>query len=473
MSDRLYGTEKVENVMGFPGKKAFNKIDLYIDMVNPNNLWGMVYYTEFVRRKPIVKQELVRFASRNAMLDYLKDNFDCYELTHRVDNNRRKIFFHYIDYCNVSYYLYEGNPKYNHVGLVYREHENGMVSTKTITMPKEYEEIFKDIIRTSKNIPISGKLDSSLYKTVDVYDEKNKQRQAQINKYTVPIGDFLYRAASKIIDVKDKFNKQSLVKGIKVTVSTVALASILAGGYKLVTDNNKNAEFVTQTNPITNMKDLGLYINKGNVGITIDKLMENNFEDVSLEDLKSALSFITDLVNANYDNNASFNSFNYEDYFDYKMLDNDDYMFSREILKKIEKLYNDSFIVEDGKVTINKDKANKYMSYVASLTFMYDTYHTTRAVSHVNIETQSIVSKSATQREIEVYDKYPSILKYIILNQLRGMIARVDFSVKEKPSYYFKGTDKYDLLNEISKKNESLLDDLYFKCGCNYRNRGM
>ena len=53
----------------------------------------------------------------------------------------------------------------------------------------------------------------------------------------------------------------------------------------------------------------------------------------------------------------------------------------------------------------------------------------------------------------------------IILTQLKGVLSRSNYQVVTRPSYYFKGTDKYDLLSELSNKIGSTLDEMYFQCG--------
>ena len=104
---------------------------------------------------------------------------------------------------------------------------------------------------------------------------------------------------------------------------------------------------------------------------------------------------------------------------------------------------------------------------------MYDSYHDLRGSNTVPLNNRSIISKTASTEEIRVYDNFPSVLRLIIMTQLKGLLSHVDYQVTNKPTYYFKNTDKYALLAEINTKISDIKEDLYSKCGYNYIGKSM
>ena len=99
---------------------------------------------------------------------------------------------------------------------------------------------------------------------------------------------------------------------------------------------------------------------------------------------------------------------------------------------------------------------------------MYDTYHGVRKSNNISINNQSIISKTASTEEISTYDSFPPILRFLIMNQLKGLMSHTDYRVTNKPTYYFKSTEKSDLLNEIDERITNIKNDIYSKCGYNY-----
>lgn len=452
----------MDNIIGLRDQIVYNTIDIYVDKENNNNLWGIIHLTEYKNHKPIKRDEIIRFMNYQAMEDFVRNYFNGYELSQPVDFINKQLYFHYVDYCDIKYYYYNGKPNLNHIEIAYREDVNGKSVRKVAKFPKEYENMFIEILKINKRIPPDRNLDSRYKRDIDVYEERANNRREVLRSLTMSFDEFFRLSGKKIKEVK---NSGNLVKKLKVLTSISTITAILATGYVLETKNKENSEYLTQYNGVKNIKDVEIYLNKGNKGPIIEKLMTGKYHEVSPDEIKGVTEFIKQIEEANYDNNESFNTFNYTDYFKYGVGDAKTFTESSEILKKIERLYNNCFNLSNNKYVLDKDSVNKYINYVASLTFMYDTYHTNRPVSYVSMETQSITSSYATDSEIIIFDSYPPILRYIIMNQLKNVLLRSNYEVKDKPSYYFKSTDKYDLLSEINKKMENILDEMYFECG--------
>ena len=470
MSNRVNWERNVNNMMESNGYKMYDKIDIFIDVTNQNNQWAILQSNEIKKGKPYKSNEIIRFLNNDAMLNFLRNNFNCYELNHAVDISNKHIFFHFIEYSNVNFMLHEGKPRLNYIELNYREYANGTFYKKKIDLPKEYEGMFDEIIRISKKIPMSVKDIGKYHLVTDVYGQKKAERGKMVSKYTMPINEYISKTGSKIANIKNSNNKAVLIKRLKIVAAATMITTIMASGYHLMTRNIYNSDYLEQHDPIKSIRDVGIYFNKGDNGIIIDKLMEQNYEDVSVDDLKKVFSFLTEIDKGNYDDNSSFNSFAFDEYFDYKLLDRDNYFEILEVLRKIENLYKRSFILGD-KVTINFEKAEEYVNYVSSLTFMYDNYHDIRGSNTVPLNNGRIVNKTATTKEMSTYDSLPPILRLIIMTQLRGMLKHIDYQVTNKPTYYFKSLEKVDLLKEIDNIIANTKEQLYSDCGYKYIGR--
>ena len=466
MSNRVYNTDRVEDKIGLKGVKKYNKIDVFADLKNNDNVWGIVYYAEYKRNKPLLKREIMHFNNYNEMIKFVKSNFNGYELNHYVDYTKRQIFIHNVDYININYYLHEDKPHLNYLELNYKEYINGDYHIRKITLPRECEDMLIGILKVNKKINSNIKYDSRLVNTINVNVKNNNK---------LPFEDSVKKRAEELRQQSKIQRKNNRIKNLKIIISIASLATILTGaGYEMVKNNNTYTnDIIIQKNTSLSVSDISISLNKNKAGKIIDSLMNNDYEDVSLDELQYVLDFIKKVDSSNYDNNNSINLFNYSDYFNDKlMINNKDNYNVQEItsvLNKIEKLYEQCFGIIGNNLFIRKDNFSEYINYVGSLTFMYDTIVDVRGSGEVPINNQSITSRYATKNEIEMYNNYPLILKYIILKQLRTVISYSDYEVKNRPSYYFKGLDKDSLIEEVSKKMDIVVSQLRQKCEYNAR----
>lgn len=467
MSNRIYNNDRVVDKIGLTNEIKYDKIDVFVDKSNKDNVWGIVYYTEFRRNKPFLKQEIRKFSSFNDMITFVRSNFNGYELNHQVDYGKRHIFMHDVDYINIDYYLHEGKPHLNYLDLNYKEYINGNFHIRKIRLPKEYEEMLLQIIKRSQKLE-SSKYNSHLINTIDVYAKSDKKRENALS-----VRDQIEKRAMELRNISRSKKREARIKNLKVYVAGVSLISLLTvSGITIIKENKVDKmDIVTQKNTTISLRDMNVLLNKDKAGAIINDLMDNNYENVDNDSLKFVVDYIKEIENSNYDYNSSTTNFNYTDYFSYKILENHPEMLSvadaKMVLEKIEKLYNRCFNNLGQEVFINQSEVNTYIDYVASLTFMYDVNVDLRGSNQVVMNNQSITSRYATQKEIATYNNYPYILKYIILNQLKNIIYHSEYQVVSRPSNYFKGLDKEDLMNETSRKMELVLQEL--KNHCNYK----
>lgn len=463
VSNRIYNNDRVVDKLGIKDKK-YDKIDVFVDEANKNNLWGILYYTEYQKNRPIVKKEIKEFLNYNDMITFVKSNFNGYELNHQVDYRYRQVFLHVVDYLNIDYYLHEGRPSLNYLELYYKEYINGNFHLKKIELPQEYENMLVKIIKKSKKIDNNSIYNSGLINTIDVYAKRSKRSDydKESNQQEKRLG--------VLKNISNMQKKEKRIKNLKVSIALASLVTILTTtGIVLVKDNNIDKYgVITQKNKTLSMRDINISYNKDKIGAIIDKLMNSDYENVTGEDLKIVIRNIKEIENSNYDNNRSINYFNYVDYFSYKILENDSEIHSvadtKLVLEKIEKLYRNCFNHFSEYSFTNDSALNAYLDYVLSLAFMYDVNVDLRGSKEVPMNNQSITSRYAVKKEIETYNNYPPILKYIILNQLKNVLYHSKYQVTERPSNYFKDLDKMSLMNEVSSRIDKVLEELKRQC---------
>ena len=464
MSNRIYKTDKVNNIIGLNKDQKYDKIEVFTERTNINNSIAVLYTNELRHGKPYLKQEVMFFPSYADLLKFIENNFGTYELNYYVPQELKQVFFHTVDFRSVDYHLHEGKPDKNFVVLNYREYANGTFYPKTKKFSKEYEGLLLKAVNRDKIVENNNKL--MFANTIDVKKERKSNIRENYRRYTEPMSELIRVSGEKLKRIKD--NKRVISK-LKIFVTGLTLTTLLAGGYKLMDDNIRKSEYLVQENPVKNATDINIFTNKSRAGVIIEKLMLGKYDEVSIDELQFVFGFISTIDDSNYDKNNSFNSYSFENYFDYLLLGRDNYSESRDMLIKLETLYKNSFHIYENGIFIDKEAANKYIDYVLSLTFMYDTYHSDRPFTTVNLNTQPNYSNRATDNDAKVFDSYPQILRIIILNQLKGLIQHSYYEVKDKPSYYFKSTDRNALIEEIRNKIGNIEDELYLNCGRNYK----
>ena len=467
MSERIYNTDKVFDQIGLKNEQQYDRIDVFVDIANKNNVWAIVYYTDYRKNKKISKKDIIKFANYNEMITFVRSNFNGYELNHQVDYLKRKIYLHDVDYINMDYYLHEGKPHLNYIELNYKEYVNGDYHIRKMSIARKYEKIFFDIIKNNEKSKSKEFSTKDLVNIIDVNNiRKDKHNTKMFDKKEEKNDVFI------IPKIRSK-RRETHIRNLKIAISVASLSVILASGYNLIKNKKPEPDIISQKNFSISARDISIHHNEGKAGLIIEKLMDNNYSNVFDDDLEYVVNYIKEVENSNYDKNNSLSLFNYTDYFGDRIIINHPEILNikgaKHVLNMIETLYNSCFKTINGVTTINQRSAKKYLDYVLSLTFMYDTTVDIRSSGQVPMKTQSIASDYATKEEISEYNKYPLILKYIILNQLHSVLYHDDYTVTSKPSNYFKSLDKEALINEVKVQIESVFDQMKHNCNNNQK----
>ena len=449
---------KVVDKIGLPDRIQYDKIDVFIDANNRDSVWAIVNYIEDRRGKSVPRKKIVQFKDYREMIQFLQSHFDTYELNNKVDYIHRKIFLHNVDYNCLKYYLHDGNPDKNYIEIEYKEYINDGFHTRKRNLPKEYENMLIDKIKINKNLNKNAKLNWDLYQTIDVNAQKEKN-----NSERLPRGVRREEREKKEFPMDPNMGKRKVgIKGLAI-ISTGVLIVAMTTGY--VIDRNKKYKktVVIQKHASIFGKDAEISRNKEKASVIINDLFDGNYSSVSVDDLNLTKDFIYQVGQSNFDRNASSTFFEYNDFFSIKFYENNGYGIQDAakvtgILEKIEELFSNCFKQVGGELIFNEKAAERYIDYVASLTFMYNT------TIGSEISNQNTYYRYADQEEIMVYDKCPPILKYMILSQLKSVLSHTNYQTTINPSNYFAGLDKYGLLNSITERMDNLW--LFMKNQC-------
>lgn len=451
---------KVIDKIGVKETMKYESIDIYVDANNKDNLWAIAHYYVYRRKKKIPKEQIIRFNNYNEMVLFLQNNFDTYELNNRVDYNNRSIFIHSVDYISMSYYLHDGRPDLNYIEIEYKEYVNDSFHIRKKVIPKEYEVMLLNIIKKNKNLDLNSKLDSSIYKEINFNDKKQPFVDEE-SKERVSRKERRLEKIKNQIPTQQKSSHK--IRNIVLYASIVAV--LTSGGIALVKNGEYKKEAITTENQAVTILDYNIIQGKDRFFSIISDLMINNYQNVSLSDLDFFFDYVKNVSSSNFDNNKSGTFFNYKDYFDSMIWNNNTnstkvMIKGSEMLKNIEEKYRNCFKVVDNILILKEGSVKTYIDYVLSLTVMYDTIVDQRNSGQVPIENKYISSIYATKEEIEAYNQFPKVLKYVILSQLQDIIYHSNYTVTQAPSNYYGELDKLSLLNEVRDRMQLLEDSI-------------
>ena len=80
MSDRIFNIDRVVNQIGLKENIEYNKIDVFVDARNSDNVWAIVHYTEDKRKKSVPREKIIRFRSYGEMVLFVKTHFNSFSL---------------------------------------------------------------------------------------------------------------------------------------------------------------------------------------------------------------------------------------------------------------------------------------------------------------------------------------------------------------------------------------------------------
>lgn len=445
---------KVADKIGLEEQVKYNSIDVYVDNHNPNNLWAIAHYSVARRNRNVSQDKIMKFHNYTEMQDFIRSNFDTYELSHYVDYINRKIFIHKVDYVGMDYYLYEGNPDANYIVVRYKEYTPNGTRVREEELPKEYEQMLLEIIKTNKQNDPMFKIDSDFYREINV-NEKGEPFTDEEGRERVSRKARRIEKEKNQIPMPEEKSRKWFTKPV-IYVSLIAL--LATGGIILVKTSEYKKEFITQEKPDTfSIADFYIGHDQDKALLLINDLMINNYDGISEEDLSFLFNYIKSVSSSNYDKNKSGTYFNYKEFFSPILWKNkssvEEAVKIDEIISKIEEIYHDCFKVVDNRLMLKENSVKKYIDYVGSLTVMYDTVVDQRNSGQAQIDIK-YMGMYASKNEIEAYNKLPKIVKYVILNQLQDMIYHSDYQITVHPANYRNGKeiDKFDLLNDVRTK---------------------
>ena len=270
--------------------------------------------------------------------------------------------------------------------------------------------------------------------------------------------------------IQKEKKKRNIVKNLKIAAIVSVIAGIVTGGYVLVDRIIKTHDIVDLNGFSITGRDIQVRTNRKKAGDIIDALMDNNYENIEYDDISYILQYIKDAELGNYDKNGTTIMFKLDEYFADKVFFSKNPNSSEQIdlLKKIEELYKACFEVVDGRVVLIPSASNRFISYILSLSFMYDTTVDLRGSGLVPMKNQFEGSPYASQKEVSYYQSFPAILKFIIENEALNMLQHSNYAVTYPPSNYHSDLDhdgkvdldKSSLTNRLKEEMNLLITSM-------------
>ena len=438
----------------FVDYKVNDNVQVFIDMANHNNCWCMNNYIEYNQGVPYQKSQLYSFKDKNQLEMFLKENYNGYKIGYSRND---KVTIHYVKYDMVKCNIDIKNDELSSVLLMYQEYINGEYIEKSYRFPKEYEKFVLSIIEDKSKV-------KKFYSLHGAYHQPIKRDTKENSVTLLTVGDFFGLISDKV-----KRMSPNTIKNLKRFVSVAALITLLTGGVSLIRSKGNKPIIITKS-PTKSEDDLYITRNNNKASTILDKLIRMDYDSITSNELYNIIEYIEKLETANYDKNMSFSLYDFQEYFnnslsDYRYSYDYNIISTQQMMNKVNTLYRSCFMEKNGHVVIDKDKAEKYINYVASLTFAYNTYvGPDKTVTERNID-----SRFANKNDIMIYDNMPPILKIIILNQLKNMIDEVDFKIESGGKYYFGANNETAMIQKIDQLLYEATKILFADCDFKYQ----
>ncbi len=283
----------------------------------------------------------------------------------------------------------------------------------------------------------------------DSYDFR--MRRGEINR--------VRRIGEEVLAEQKRNRRKNIIGKLKILVPISFIVALSIGGYNLIKNLFGSKDILKVYNFVpTSRRDLSIYFNKDKAGTTIEKLLENDYESVTEDEVKYACDYIFDAELGNYDYNGSTIFFNLSDYFDFKVYFNKGrfYQEQSDLIKELDQLYRNCFVIVGDTPFIDDAAAKLYLDKLLSACFMYDTTFSGKESNFVNTTQKPDLSIYAKEHEIYAFNGLPQILKYLFANQGVMLLKHVNYTPNPAPSNYGNGQpsllEKVNLIDRLQQE---------------------
>ena len=434
--------------------KEYTWINVYVDHQDMNNVWAIVYYHEQRRTKTVSKNEIVKFGNYNSMIKFVIDHFGSYELQNYVPFAQKKIHINIVDYIKARYIKHSLNPSSNKIEVLARfYYNNGTYSDKTIDLNPKYQNMVLDLIRKSNNIPENKKIGPELFEEIDA----DKQYKVKPTVERVSRTEMRKAREKYAVPMPQKKKPVSIKKLIIYTVALAALFASASKGISLQIEHSDISDGISLDH-LSGIDDYKLLLSKGHIGSIVEKLVGEDYKDLTKDNLLEAEEYINRLIEGNYAQNKSFHTFLLSEY----KYENGINGKKSKLLDKLDYLYQNCFKKDHttNNYVFDQEEGKKFLDFAIPLIIMSSDYYNVGEDKFVVWKLDTYSSQYSTEEEIKLYHELPPIMHEIVNLKVLGMLNNIGDYYFGYAHYVTGGRDADTLSEKIAKISENDMEKL-------------
>ncbi len=304
-------------------------------------------------------------------------------------------------------------------------------------------ELFQMMYKISNGIELSSLFPTGSLEVKDLYDILGEKQDAKVAREERRSAD-LYRPVEYLRGIPSKLKKaidrtavgvnnlrnRLSVKRLLVyaSVLTVLITGGAKGFRKYQLQNSPNGyDCLMFDERFGTRKDQDLQIQRDTYAPRIRELSDNKKTGLTLDEVEKTAKYLEDVVNTDFDHNASFNRINLPDLVSEKWINLDEYRLQekqRELAEKISNRFNAcNYRPNDNNmVEVNNDKGKAFLDFAIPLRIFSEDY---LSKPHSFTSYASSNPNNPTTEEIKLYAEMPEILKATVNAQINEILQKV------------------------------------------------
>ncbi len=421
-----------------------DRISIYIDANNNDNLWGKLHYSVNRRSRIVRKEKIIKFNDYNEMISFVNEYFDEKELTGEIPTLYRRVHLHFIDYSYIKHMVIDNDPSANYLEIGITEHKNGQLIPDKLTFKPRYEKMFVEFLRKNRKIPDYFVIGPEFYQKIDV--NKDARIHNNPNFVTKKREDIKKERIKMTVPEAPKKEKHPIKRFV---ASALALAALFTAyrGFKLVHSRSYTGDGIN----LDQIEDYGDYLllyDKEYTGNIITKLVKEDYQNISEDDINHFISYLDDIIKSNHDNNKSFNQIKFSE-FTYDVIVTKE---TKDIFDKLDAKYAKCFKREyrhDGEYTFNEEGAKEFLDYALPLVLMNNGHYRNLFSGFVETRLDTYNENYPTTEEVKAYGELPKVFHVMLDDYVVSILSHVNDYNFRYPHYVSGGTDKDSLSQKI------------------------
>jgi hypothetical protein len=430
-------------------KKEYTWINIYVNHHDRNHVWAMVYSREKRRTKNVSKREIVEFKSYDEMIAFVTNHFGSYELENYVPYSQKKVHINFVDYLQANSIKHKLNPDTDQINLVVRAYYgNGTYRNQDLFFEPRYQNFVMNLLRKSYNLSKNDKLGPEVFREIDadaVYGVENNskprvsrtERRIERERHAFPMPEK---------------KKRHPVKNLVIYGTVLVSIFLAAKGISLQIEHADLSDGIA-LDKITDYGDFKLLLSKGDMGRIAESLIREEYQNISVDDVKNIDEYINTLVKSNHKEESTFHDFQLKEFkYDVGMDAK-----NTKLLDRLDALYQKCFHKERGsnKYVFNEKEGKKFLDFALPLIIMNNGYY-----AGYNEWSTDPLSSYANAEEISAYGTLPDFIHEVVNLKVMGVLEHINDYYFGYSNYVTGNRDKATLLSQVMKISDKDISTL-------------